>query len=430
MLLISQYKPQIIHQDMKKISLFIWLSVFYTFTAWAQDPGMGMNFDDNAYDKVLKKAPLLTRNYQGLPAKASLKEYCPIPQSQGQFGTCVGWSSAYAGRTIVEAKTNGWKDKTQITNNAFSPLFVYSLIKFDDDLNCQNGTYINKALDIMRETGVSKFDKVADPCPTPDALPEDAFTNAAQFKIQDYAKLFGDAEDKVNKIRSMKKALSSGNPVIIGMKLPPSFFKARGVWSAMADENPANKYGGHAMCVIGYDDEKEGGAFEIMNSWGSNWGNEGFIWVKYEDFVNYTKYAYEVIALPQNTNQAEDLSGQVTYQLANGQEMKAKFAKSVNGVGYYQMQESYSSGTTFRLYITNNEPAFVYAFGSDLKTGKNFTIFPNEPGISPALNYAGNAVAIPDERYYVQMDNTLGKDYLCVLYSQETLSITKIEAAV
>jgi hypothetical protein len=110
--------------------------------------------------------------------------------------------------------------------------------------------------------------------------------------------------------------------------------------------------------------------------------------------------------------------------------MKAKFAKSVSGVGYYQMQESYSSGTTFRLYITNNEPAFVYAFGSDLKTGKNFTIFPNEPGISPALNYAGNAVAIPDERFYVQMDNTLGKDYLCVLYSKETLDIAKIEAAI
>ena len=32
--------------------------------------------------------------------------------------------------------------------------------------------------------------------------------------------------------------------------------------------------GGHALCVIGYDDQAK--RFEIINSWGTGWGNNGF----------------------------------------------------------------------------------------------------------------------------------------------------------
>jgi len=40
---------------------------------------------------------------------------------------------------------------------------------------------------------------------------------------------------------------------------------------------------GHAMCIVGFDDTKFGGAFEIVNSWGDNWANSGFIWIRYDD---------------------------------------------------------------------------------------------------------------------------------------------------
>ena len=51
-------------------------------------------------------------------------------------------------------------------------------------------------------------------------------------------------------------------------------------------------FGGHAMCVIGYDDrrvkyangETYTGAFQIMNSWGPEWGVNGVAWVGYADF--------------------------------------------------------------------------------------------------------------------------------------------------
>ena len=42
--------------------------------------------------------------------------------------------------------------------------------------------------------------------------------------------------------------------------------------------------GGHAMVIAGYDDSR--GAFCIINSWGSVWGDNGYAWVGYDFLVN------------------------------------------------------------------------------------------------------------------------------------------------
>ena len=43
--------------------------------------------------------------------------------------------------------------------------------------------------------------------------------------------------------------------------------------------------GYHAICVVGYDDNKK--AFKIINSWGDNWGIEGYGYISYDLFLNY-----------------------------------------------------------------------------------------------------------------------------------------------
>jgi C1A family cysteine protease len=48
------------------------------------------------------------------------------------------------------------------------------------------------------------------------------------------------------------------------------------------------------MCVIGYDDDMYGGAFEIQNSWGTGWGNDGYIWISYGTFAAFVNQAYEI----------------------------------------------------------------------------------------------------------------------------------------
>ena len=61
---------------------------------------------------------------------------------------------------------------------------------------------------------------------------------------------------------------------------------------------------GHAMTVVGYNDDiwidingnsvaddGESGAFKIANSWGSGWGNKGFIWFAYDALKQYSSYS-------------------------------------------------------------------------------------------------------------------------------------------
>ncbi len=404
---------------MKKHFLLL-ISLIFTFSLiLSQEHGFGLNFNDAEYKTVKKKANLTRSLYSELPKSYSLKKYAPIPNSQGQYGTCVGWSSAYAGMTILESINKKRTDLIKTTANTFSPGFIYKQIKSSTDTYCKLGSSIKNALDIMKTKGVCKFSDMSEAnCPS--YLPADVFAKAKQYKITDYAKIFSMFDSKDFKIKAVKKSLSENNPVIIGMNVPPSFNTAFGVWKPT--ESSKLIYGGHAMCVIGYDDSKYGGAFEIINSWGTKWGNEGFIWVKYTDFHDFVKYAYEMIKFKSNKIEKKySFSGSVKFVKSDGVESKATY---YNGI--YKTVEAYRSGTKFRLYISNSEPAFVYAFGFDA-TGKTFTIFPHKPGISPALNYSNNRIAIPDEEHFIQTDNTIGKDYLCVLYSKEKLNIEEIK---
>src|SRR5690606_31041502 len=88
----------------------------------------------------------------------------------------------------------------------------------------------------------------------------------------------------------------------------------------------------------------------------------------------------------------------------------------------YKASQAYPSGTRFRIYISNNEPAYVYAISTDL-SNEITKIFPYEAGISAALTDKRNDVAIPDEEHYIAFDNNPGKNFLCVLYSKNELNI-------
>ena len=49
--------------------------------------------------------------------------------------------------------------------------------------------------------------------------------------------------------------------------------------------------GGHAMTVVGYDDTLNGGSFRIVNSWGYQWGDNGYAWIRYSDFKKFCSMA-------------------------------------------------------------------------------------------------------------------------------------------
>jgi hypothetical protein len=407
---------------MKKFNLLILVIFLFNLSNAQQNAGKGLQFNDVAYSKIPMKAPLVRSLYgSGLPSDASIKKWAPYPKSQGSYGTCTGWATTYAARTIIEAQKNNWTDKTIITNNAFSPGFVYKLSQLEGDVNCSTGTYINRAIETIQNYGTPKYSDFSENCP--DFISEEIMAKAVNFKVKDYAKIFGLNDGENFKIEATKKSLSENKPVVIGMIVPPSFNNPTGCWTPT--EQPDVSYGGHAMCVVGYDDNMYGGAFEIQNSWGDWWGNKGYIWVKYETYTTFTKYAYEIIDdFKVNPAGEIELSGSIKFLLTNASEMQAELEGNV-----YKMKNAYKSGTKFRFYISNNEPAFVYAFGSDL-TNKTYQIFPHNPAISPALNYTQNDLALPDEDHWIEMDNNIGTDFFCVLYSNDLLDIDNIRSQI
>lgn len=431
--------------------------------------GGGLAFDDEAYEKSpMVASPSRELHVARLPSRASVKIYAPSPGNQGQYNNCVGWSSSYAARTILFNKSKGVTQTQQVNANAFSPAFTYRMISKDN--SCFTPVSIELALRSMKEKGTVPKNAFDFNCPGP--IPSNLYPKAQAYAIKDYKRLFYLKDPGKLKLLSVKNALSKGNPVIIGMKCTPSFERADGqeVWERLEPVETTTFFG-HAMCVVAYDNKKYGGAFQIMNSWGHRWGKDGFIWVRYKDFVSFVKYAYLPIgnqadkegaiasskrpetqtakpkksstyqAKPrpstqknqpttsaksgqfgQTSSEVFDLAGEVKLILSDGSEMPIRLYGNV-----YRTKELYPSGTKFRIYLSAVKDAFVYVIGTDADYS-TAQLFPGPKEGNARLIGGSKAKAIPDNRRYIQLEpSTTDRDYLCVIYSKKSLDMASIQ---
>lgn len=393
----------------------------FALSAQSNDYAMGSTMDDDAYGLIPVKAKLLTRSYRTLPSNVSLERYCPTPKNQGQYGTCTSWAVAYAARSIMEAIAMERTNTEKNTNMAFSPSFVYARIKHNGDNNCQNGSCIVDAMQLLCRQGVPRLSSFNTECAT--YIPPQVTDEAQKYRIRDYFTLFRIDADDTRKIESTKMALSQGRPVIISMACYASFSNAHHAWDGQADR----RRGDHAMCVVGYDDNEMGGAFRIMNSWGTDWGEGGFTWVRYSDFARHVRYGFEMYLNP-TQHTSPKLSGSLKVRLNSGSDMPLRLSEP-DGCGIYRVLRSYPSGTQYRVLISNDNPAYIYLIGSDLSCRTDI-LFPPSPQVSPALVYAANDIAVPDEQWDIRTDNTVGTDYLCVLYSHSSLDIDALSSRI
>ena len=53
----------------------------------------------------------------------------------------------------------------------------------------------------------------------------------------------------------------------------------------------ATKYGGHAVCLVGYTNKH----FIVRNSWGTGWGDQGFAYARNEYAAQAFKEAYGAV---------------------------------------------------------------------------------------------------------------------------------------
>ena len=260
----------------------------------------GCGYLPESYEEIsaVEESPANFVKHRGLPAKVDLSNRMPPIGSQGQQGSCVAWSTAYALKSYHEKIKNNWEwnagdnDNNRCNAKAthiFSPAFVYNQINGGRD----NGSSIYNALSLMVSEGFAPCNympyNVKDYRTQPSSRAKRA---AAKYKAKDFKKL-----DMAN-LSALKSELAKGNPIVFGGKVYRELHKLRANNSVM-DSYSGPISGGHAMVIVGYDDNlkttsgKRGG-FLIMNSWGTWWGKAGYAYISYRIWPDIAKYGYVV----------------------------------------------------------------------------------------------------------------------------------------
>ena len=226
----------------------------------------------------------------------SQSEYFPEVGDQGSTGSCWHFGTIYACLTYTNNKARGIKTTPE---NTLSPLFGY---------NYASGTKNASLEDLIMQIGY----------PTVGILPIDTkntislypraevWESAQRNRSGKYISynVFGDEDNIVTgpddaSLYILKKTLSEGNLAAI------SSYSYNWNLSEVAsgehkgevaiDRCDLNKTGGHIIALVGYDDniwvdinhdgkqqQAELGAFKMVNSWGKDWANDGFVWVTYD----------------------------------------------------------------------------------------------------------------------------------------------------
>lgn len=252
------------------------LALLATQSVYAQTRAMGLQYlDESSYRSI----PLAIRPLLGqVPDAVDLAAQFPEPGDQGSQGSCVGWAVA-ALKGYQEGVERRWN--MSHATHRFSPAYIYNQIKRSDD--CEGGTLYVDALNLVRRDGAATLDLSPYDEAQCSAKPNDAVVQASRpFAIADWR--------RVNQLDDLevKTQVASGFPVLIGMDVDDAFVRLRG--DRAYDRFVGPLLGGHAMVVVGYNDQKA--AFKVINSWGTSWGSSGFGWISYRAFAQTVREAY------------------------------------------------------------------------------------------------------------------------------------------
>lgn len=261
---------------MKRVTGFtLWGILLFASPAFAQNHQTGAVLEDA---KEYEKIPLAMTPARGnLPVAVDLSDRFPAPGDQGNQGSCVGWAVAYALKSYQEKVERRWPGNAP--SYQFSPAFIYNQIKHEG-----GGAYISEAMDFLVRNGAVSLEQFPYHESDDNRMPSSSLQSAArEYAIAAWRRI------DLTQTSDTRNHLASGFPVVIGMKVSKSFHSHQG--GTVYSYNPAeNDDGSHAMCVVGYDDNRR--AVKLINSWGKSWGDGGFAWVSYDTFLQKVREAY------------------------------------------------------------------------------------------------------------------------------------------
>ncbi|MEN9447775.1 MAG: hypothetical protein RJA25_1065 [Bacteroidota bacterium] len=380
----------------------------------------GAEMKQEVYDQSQVAAALAEDDKNPLPEYVSLEKFAPSRMDQGQQGSCVGWGSSYAARTILEASSTG-QNPDEV---AMSPSFVYNQI---GNKQCQ-GAYIINACKVMQDAGdiQKKYFEYTDQSCSQEPN-QQILQTAQQFKIRGYERLSKDGNDYTTDFYAIKQYLAKGAPVIIGNMVGGSFMQdmmGKKVWIPTDRDYDMEGFGGHCMCIIGYDDRLEGGSFQIMNSWGNEWGENGIAWMRYKDFMHFNKEAYALQPLPKRGEMA---ARKFQCNIGLVDNASKKYIPLRNNGSVFSTISPISKGTRFKIEVENSIECYIYIFGQETD-GSSYVLFPYTPKHTAFCGITGYRLFPKNQS--LEADNIGTKDYMAIVVTKEPIDYKKLNDAI
>lgn len=232
--------------------------------------------DNRDFTIAMARRVLGRESVKSYPEKIRIPYPGPV-YDQGNIGACVAYS------LIAERLTSEWLQRKVIEH--FSPGFIYgnrywSFYKGE-------GMITRDALDSLRIDGavlyedfpyIDRYEKLKDIiAPHLEILRK---KTAKPYRISSYFRLDGPGQDV---IENMKEALMNGMLIVTCIDVYESFFSAgKDGLVPIPDTTKEKNYGGHAMLTLGMDDTLgDFGATDTLNSWGPDWGDNGWCHLPY-----------------------------------------------------------------------------------------------------------------------------------------------------
>ncbi len=243
----------------------------------------GIGCSKNVYQKSFNNLLDAINIPEELLSQYDLSKDMPPVRSQGDQGSCVGWATGYYLKSYHEKIEYGYEYTT--FEDVMSPSFLYNQIKVSD---CDSGSSIADALRFLKNTGIVSWNDFPYTDTECSNIPTDQLKDKAKkFQIENYFLIKvpeTNTDPTYTIINILKTLLTENKPIVISLDIKNIIFNFnKGTYIGHTYQKIEDGCG-HAVLIVGYDDEKE--AFKFVNSWGTEWGNEGYGWIHYDFFLD------------------------------------------------------------------------------------------------------------------------------------------------
>ena len=231
-----------------------------------------------------------------------LRNIVNLPQAlsdidQGKLGSCTANAISYA---------YAFDEIKQLNKEVFLPsrLFIYYNERMmEGNVNQDSGAEIRTGIKSINKYGVcDEHHWIYNPIQFTVKPPDNVYDEAKLARALKYARVdLRQSKNTDNRTQQLKNALKSGYPFVFGFIVYKSFESEEVMKTGMVPMPlpGEKKMGGHAVCAVGFDDDKK--CFIVKNSWGPDWGLNGYFYMPYE-YVADEELADDFWVIHQVTN--------------------------------------------------------------------------------------------------------------------------------